>query len=59
MKLKKECDDGKSENSRRDNDEKRSSDPPKSKLVIKPIESGEKTQGVEKVSLCDDNSWKN
>ena len=36
--------------------EKRSSDPTKSKLVIKPVESREKTRGVKKVSLCDDNS---
>jgi len=56
MKLKRECEDGKSENSREDNDERRPSDLAKTKLLIKPVESGGKTQGVKKVSLCDDNS---
>ena len=55
MKLKKESEDGKSENSREDNGERRSSDLAKPKSLIKPVESGGKTR-VNKVSLCDDNS---
>jgi len=61
IKLKRECEDGKSENSREDNGERRPSDSAKPKLLIKPVESGGKTWGVKKVSLCDDNSvekWK-
>jgi len=56
MKLKKECEDEKSENSREDNCERRSSDLAKSKSLVKLVESGGKTRGVKKVSLCDDNS---
>jgi len=58
MKLKRKCKDGKSENSREDNGERRPSDlaKPKPKSLIKPVESGGKTRGVKKVSLCDDNS---
>ena len=29
---------------------------PKPKSLIKPVDSGGKTRGVKKVSLCDDNS---
>ena len=54
MKLKKEYEDGKSENSREDNGERRQSDLAKPKLLIKPVESGGKTQRVKKVNLCDD-----
>jgi hypothetical protein len=56
MKLKRECEDGKSENSREDNGKRRPSDSAKPKSLIKPVESGGKTQGVKKVSLWDDNS---
>ena len=58
MKLKRECENGKSENSREDNGERRPSDLAKPKSLIKPVESGGKTRGVKKVSLCDDNSVK-
>ena len=43
IKLKRECEDGKSENSREDNGERRPSDSAKPKLLIKPVESGGKT----------------
>jgi hypothetical protein len=56
MKLKKESEDGKSENSREDNGERKPSDLAKPKSLIKPVESGGKNRGVKKVSLCDDNS---
>jgi hypothetical protein len=56
MKLKNECEEEKSENSREDNGERRPSDSAKPKSVIKPVQSGGKTRGVKKVSLCDDNS---
>ena len=56
MKLKRECGDGKGENSSKDNSERRPSDSTKPKSLIKPVESGGKTRGVKKVSLCDDNS---
>jgi hypothetical protein len=56
MKLKRECEDEKSGNSREDNGERRPSDSAKPKSLIKPGESGAKTRGVKKVSLCDDNS---
>ena len=56
MKLKREFQDGKSENSREDNGERRPSDSAKPKSLIKPVESGGKTRGVKKVRLCDDNS---
>ena len=56
MKLKKECEDRKSENSCEDNGERKPSDSAKPKLLIKPVESVGKNQGVKKVSLCDDNS---
>ena len=56
MTLKRECEDGKSENSREDNGERRPSDSAKPKSLIKPVESGGKTRGVKKVSFCDDNS---
>ena len=56
MKLKKECEDGKSENSREDNGERKPSDSAKPKSLIKPVESGGKNRGVKRVSLCDDNS---
>jgi hypothetical protein len=54
MKLKKECEDGKSENSREDNGERKPSDSAKPKSLIKPVESGGKNRGVKKVSSCDD-----
>jgi hypothetical protein len=56
MILKRECEDGKSENSREHDGERRPSDLAKPKSLIKPVESGGKTRGVKKVSLCDDNS---
>ncbi|KAL3598364.1 hypothetical protein D5086_006282 [Populus alba] len=56
IKLKKECEDGKSENSREDNGERKPSDSDKPKSLIKPVESGGKNRGVKKVSLCDDSS---
>jgi hypothetical protein len=56
MKLKKECEDTNSENSREDNGERRPSNSAKPKSVIKSVESGGKTRGVKKVSLYDDNS---
>jgi hypothetical protein len=56
MKLKRECEDGKSENSREDNGERRSSDSAKPKSLIKPVDRGGKTREVKKVSWCDDNS---
>jgi len=56
MKLKKQCEDGKSENSREYNGERKPSDSTKLKSLIKPVESGGKNRGVKKVSLCDDNS---
>ena len=56
IKLKKECEDGKSENSREDNGERKPSDSAKPKSLIKPVESGGKNRGVKKVSLCDDSS---
>jgi len=56
MKLKKECEDGKSENSHEDNGERKPSNSAKPKSLIKPVESGGKNRGVKKVSLCDDNS---
>jgi hypothetical protein len=56
MKLKKECEDGKSENSREDIGETKPSDSAKPKSLIKPVESGGKNRGVKKVSLYDDNS---
>jgi hypothetical protein len=43
MKLKRECGDGKSENSREDNGGRRPSDLAKPKSSIKPVESGGKT----------------
>jgi hypothetical protein len=58
MKLKRKSEDGKSENSHEDNDERRPSDSAKPKSLIKTVESGGKTRGVKKVSLCDDNSVK-
>jgi hypothetical protein len=51
MKLKREC-----ENSREDNGERRPLDSAKPKSLIKSVESGGKTRGVKKVSLCDDNN---
>ena len=48
--------DEKSENSREDNGERRTSNSTKSKSLIKLVESRGKTQGVKKVSFCDDNS---
>jgi hypothetical protein len=56
MKLKKECEDGKSENSREDNGERKPLNSAKPKSLIKPVESEGKNRGVKKVSLCDDNS---
>jgi hypothetical protein len=56
IKLKRECEDGKSENSREDNGERRPSDSTTPKSLIKPVESAGKTRGVKKVSCCDDNS---
>jgi hypothetical protein len=56
IKLKRECEDGKSENSREDNGERRPSDSATPKSLIKPVESGGKTQEVKKVRCCDDNS---
>ena len=53
-KKKKECEDGKSENSREDNGERKPSDSAKPKSLIKPVEGGGKNRGVKKVSLCDD-----
>jgi hypothetical protein len=44
MKLKRECEDGKSENSREDNGDRRSSDSAKPKSLIKPVESGGTTR---------------
>jgi hypothetical protein len=58
MKLKRECEDGKSENSHEDNGERRPLDSAKPKSLTKPVESGGKTRGVKKVSLGDDNSVK-
>jgi hypothetical protein len=55
MKLKRDCDDWKSENSREDISERRLSNLAKSKSLIKPVESGVKTRGVKKVRLCNDN----
>jgi len=57
LKLKRECEDGKSENSREDNGERRPLDSAKSKSksLIKSVESGGETRGVKKVNLCDDN----
>jgi len=43
LKLKRECEDEKSENSREDNGERRPSDSAKPKSLIKPVESGGKT----------------
>ena len=54
IKLKKECEDGKSEDSREDNGERKPSDSAKPKSLIKPVEGGGKNRGVKKVSLCDD-----
>ena len=59
MKLKKEWEGGKSENSREDNGERKPSDSAKPKSLIKPVGSGGKNRGVKKVSLCDDNSVEN
>jgi hypothetical protein len=56
MKLKKECDDGKSENSCEDNGKRKLSDSAKPKSLIKAVESGGKNRGVKKVSLCNDNN---
>jgi hypothetical protein len=56
MKLKRECEDGKSENSREENGERKPSVSAKPKSLIKPVENGSKNRGVKKVSLCDDNS---
>ena len=55
MKLKRDCDDWKSENSREDISERRLSNLAKSKSLIKLVESGVKTRGVKKVRLCNDN----
>jgi hypothetical protein len=46
MRLKRDCEDGKSENSCEDNGERRPSDSAKSKSLIKSVERGGKTQGV-------------
>ena len=59
MKLKRECEGWKSGNSSEDNGERRPSDLAKSKSLVKLVESGGKTRGVKKVSLCDDNSVEN
>ena len=56
MKLKRECEDEKSENSCVDNGERRPSNSTKFISLIKPVESKGKTRRVKKVSLCDDNS---
>ena len=56
MKLKRECEDGKSENSHEDNGKRRPSDLTKPKSLIKQVKSGDKTRGVKKESLCDDNN---
>jgi len=56
IRLKRECEDEKSDNSREDNGERRPSDSAKPKSLITLVESGGKTQGVKKVSLCVDNS---
>jgi hypothetical protein len=49
MKLKRECEDGKSENSREDNGERRPSDFAKPKSLIKPVESrGKKLKELRK-----------
>ena len=58
MKLKIKCEDRKRENSCEDNGERRPLDSAKSKSLIKSVESGGKTRGVKKVSLCDDNNMK-
>jgi hypothetical protein len=54
MKLKRECEDGKSENSHEDNGKRRPSDSAKSKSLLKPIKSAGKTREERKVILCDD-----
>jgi hypothetical protein len=46
MKLKRECEDGKSENSLEDNGGRRPSDSAKPKSLIKPVESGGKTRAT-------------
>jgi hypothetical protein len=46
--LKKECEDGKRENSSKDMGKSRPSDSSYSKSLIKPVESGGKTRGVKK-----------
>jgi hypothetical protein len=46
MRLKRDCEDVKSENSCEDNGERRPSDSAKSKSLIKSVERGGKTQGV-------------
>jgi hypothetical protein len=56
MKLIRECEDGKSENSHEDNGERRPSGLAKPKSLIKQVESRGKTHGVKKLSFCDDNS---
>jgi hypothetical protein len=58
LKLKREYEDGKSENSCEDNGERRPLDSAKSKSksLIKSVESGGETRGVKKVNLCDDNN---
>jgi len=56
MKLKRKFEDGKSENSFVDNDERRPSDSAKFISLIKLVESEGKTRRMKKVSLCDDNS---
>ncbi|KAL3566434.1 hypothetical protein D5086_031849 [Populus alba] len=48
IKLKKECEYGKSENSHEDNGERKPSDSAKPKSLIKPVESGGKNRGVKK-----------
>jgi hypothetical protein len=52
--LKKECEVEESENSCKDNGEKRLLDLANSKSIIKLIESGGKTRGVKKISVSSD-----
>jgi len=54
LKLKRKCEVRENENSCEENYERRPSDLANSKSIIKPVESGDKTQGVKKISVSND-----
>jgi hypothetical protein len=54
LKLKRKCEVRENENSCEENYERRPSNLANSKSIIKPVESGDKIQGVKKISVSND-----